>query len=221
MRSRLSLTAVAAVAVLAGCGSTAAPAQQPGPVPARTEASLPQTSAAPEAGGDAAPPRITTTDLNPAPIGGGSAPIEASRPVRVSVPGVGIDAPLVELGLDAAGAVAAPADFDTAGWYTGSAQPGQPGPAVLAGHVDSRSGPAAFYRLVEVAVGDDITVHREDGSALTFTVTGVEQYAKDAVPTQAIYGPTPGPQLRLITCGGDFDRSIGHYEDNVVVYATI
>lgn len=239
MRAQWLVAPVAAV-VLAGCGTAPVEQQadQAGPVPVVSAPSdvepppgddrvpsgpAPGAAADPAAvdGVAAAAPRITTTDLSPAPIGAGTAPIEASRAVRVSVASVGIDAPLVDLGLDPAGAVAAPEDFDTAGWYEGSAQPGQPGPAVLAGHVDSRSGPAAFHRLGEVAVGDAVTVHREDGTTVTFRVTATAQYAKESVPTQEIYGPTTGPQLRLITCGGEFDRADGHYEDNVVVYATI
>lgn len=170
---------------------------------------------------NAMPATIRTTELRPSPVGARPAPVEASAPLRVELPSVGIHAALVELGLGADGAVEPPADFDTAGWYTGSVQPGQAGPAVVAGHVDSTSGPAAFYRLGEVAVGDEVIVHRDDGSAITFRVTGIEQYAKERVPTEAVYGPVPGPALRLITCGGAFDRSSGHYRDNIVVFASL
>jgi hypothetical protein len=139
--------------------------------------------------------------------------------VRVLIDAVGIDVPLVELGLGPDGAVEAPEDFDTAGWYTGSARPGAPGPAVLAAHVDSTVGPAAFFALADVAPGDRVEVHGDDGTSVGFRVTRIERYAKDRFPTDSVYGPVPGPALRLITCGGTFDRSAGSYRDNVVVYA--
>lgn len=142
-----------------------------------------------------------------------------AAPVRVVVAAVGIDVPLVELGLGSDGAVEAPGDFGTAGWYVGSSRPGEAGPSVLAGHVDSTSGPAAFHRLAEVEPGDRVEVHADDGTTVGFRVTGVERYAKDGFPTAAVYGPVPGAALRLITCGGAFDRSVGSYRDNVVVFA--
>ncbi|MDY7106941.1 MAG: class F sortase [Actinomycetota bacterium] len=143
----------------------------------------------------------------------------AATPLRVVVGAVGIDVPLVELGLGPDGAVEAPQDFDVAGWYVGSSRPGEAGPAVLAGHVDSSTGPAAFFRLAELAVGDDVVVHRADATVARFRVTRVERHPKDGFPTAAVYGAVPGPALRLITCGGDFDRAAGSYRDNVVVYA--
>lgn len=120
---------------------------------------------------------------------------------------------------DAGGAIKAPSDFDVAGWFSLGPRPGQPGPAVIAGHVDSRDGPAVFYRLHELASGDEVIVRRADGTTIRFTVTGAASYAKDAFPTDSVYGPVPGPELRLITCGGQFDRSRQQYRDNVVVYA--
>jgi hypothetical protein len=143
-----------------------------------------------------------------------------SPPVRVEIPAIGVDSDLVDLGLEPDGAMEAPADYDRAGWFTPGPEPGQPGPAVIAGHVDSQAGPAVFHRLRDLAPGDEVRVHRQDGSVVTFTVTGRRRYPKDAFPTDAVYGPVPGPELRLITCGGDFDRAEREYQDNVVVYAT-
>jgi Sortase domain len=97
--------------------------------------------------------------------------------------------------------------------------PGQVGPAVISGHVDSMSGPAAFYRLGDLRRGDPIRVLRADGDWLAFEVTASARYAKASFPTDAVFGPVTGPVLRLITCGGAFDRSSGHYLDNVVVTA--
>ena len=142
-------------------------------------------------------------------------------PVRVRLPSVDVDSSLARLGTDAAGALVPPADFDQAGWFTAGPAPGETGPAVIAGHVDSRTGPAVFFRLAELAVGDPVLVGRRDGTTVTFTVTAVDRYAKSAFPTAEVYGPTPDAQLRLITCGGDFDRSRGSYTDNVVVSARL
>ncbi|MEV4541070.1 class F sortase [Micromonospora echinaurantiaca] len=142
----------------------------------------------------------------------------AGPPNRVRVPRIGVDAPLTVLGLDASGALAAPSDFDTAGWYGGGPAPGDPGPAVIAGHLDSRDGPAVFARLGELRPGDRVQVWRGD-RVVSFRVTGTLRAGKDRFPTTAVYGPTPGPELRLVTCGGDFDRRRGHYRDNLVVFA--
>jgi sortase (surface protein transpeptidase) len=90
---------------------------------------------------------------------------------------------------------------------------------VIAGHVDSRSGPAVFYRLDELVAGDRVEVTRSDGTVFAYRVATVETRPKDAFPTARVYGPTPGPELRLITCGGAFDRNSRHYRDNVIVTA--
>ena len=135
-------------------------------------------------------------------------------------PTIGLDSSLVRLGLAASGTLDVPGDPAVAGWFERSAVPGQRGPAVIAGHVDSEDGPAVFFRLRDLAVGDPVVVVGGDGGETAFRVDAVEQHAKDAFPTAAVYGPAPGPVLRLITCGGAFDRSTGHYRDNVVVYAS-
>lgn len=142
-------------------------------------------------------------------------------PVRVQLPSVGVDSTLARLGTDADGALVPPADFDEAGWFAAGPAPGDTGPAVIAGHVDSSTGPAVFFRLAELAVGDPVLVRRADGTTATFTVTAVDRYAKSDFPTADVYGPTPDPQLRLITCGGDFDRERRSYTDNVVVSARL
>jgi sortase (surface protein transpeptidase) len=149
------------------------------------------------------------------------APAVAVEPVRVRVPAIGVDSPLVRRGTDAAGALVPPAEFDRAGWFTGGAAPGDVGPAVLAGHVDSANGPAVFWRLRDLAPGDDVLVDRGDGTTVAFTVTAVARYPKDEFPTAAVYGPTPRAELRLITCGGTFDRALRSYTDNVVVSAVL
>jgi sortase (surface protein transpeptidase) len=112
-----------------------------------------------------------------------------------------------------------PDSTSVAGWYTGSSRPGAVGPAVIVGHIDSRVGPGVFYRLAGLRRGDRVYVRRADGTLAAFRVTSVSTYPKDAFPTQAVYGPTPDAELRLITCGGAFDPSTGSYLSNVVVYA--
>ena len=140
-------------------------------------------------------------------------------PVRLVVPAVGVDAVLTGAGLDPAGALVPPADPAVAGWYTGGPVPGETGPAVIAGHVDWAGAPAVFAGLADLGPGAEVLVERADGSTERFTVTRVTRYPKDAFPAAAVYGPTPDAQLRLITCGGTFDRAARSYRDNVVVDA--
>ncbi|PRY15974.1 class F sortase [Kineococcus rhizosphaerae] len=144
----------------------------------------------------------------------------AKVPVRLQVPSIGVDVPLIRLGTNPDGSLEVPADYQQVGWFTGSAAPGDTGPSVIAGHVDSKDGPAPFFRLRDLSVGARVVVTAADGADRSFTVDGVQQYPKDAFPTGAVYGPAPGPVLRLITCGGSFDRATGHYRDNVVVFAS-
>ncbi|MEV4638419.1 class F sortase [Actinoplanes sp. NPDC049548] len=139
-------------------------------------------------------------------------------PTRLRVAALGIDTALETLHLGADGELVPPKGDERAGWYADGTVPGDVGPAVLAGHVDSRSGPAVFYRLRELDVGDRIEVDR-GGAKVMFTVTGTAWYPKRDFPTDRVYGPTPDRQLRLITCGGVFDRSLRSYRDNLVVYA--
>ncbi len=92
---------------------------------------------------------------------------------------------------------------------------------MIVGHVDGREGLAVFFRLRQLAPGDEIAVDRVDGSTAVFAVERVERHAKNAFPTEAVYGHTPDARLRLVTCGGEFDRSTRHYVDNVVVFAVL
>lgn len=126
---------------------------------------------------------------------------------------------LVDLGLDASGALVPPDSTAVAGWYTGSAVPGEIGPTVIAGHVDSYEGPGIFFRLDQLRKGDLVSVGRSDGVTVRFRVTDVVIVPKDAFPTQQVYGPSPGPELRLITCGGEFDHQARRYLRNVIVSA--
>jgi hypothetical protein len=145
----------------------------------------------------------------------------SGRPVRLLAPAAGIDTALPPLHLDATGTLVPPDDIRTAGWFADGPAPGEVGPAVLVGHVDSTAGPGVFFRLRDLRPGDDVEVRRVDGSAVRFTVTRVARYPKSAFPTAAVYGPTPDAELRLVTCGGTFDRAARSYLDNVVVYARL
>lgn len=144
---------------------------------------------------------------------------EAPPPRRVSIDRIGVDSRLVGLRVQSDGTLEVPADYDVAGWHRAGTAPGDHGPAVIVGHVDSFEGPAVFFRLRELQPGDRVTVTRTDGSQVPFEVYGLERYAKADFPTEAVYGPTSGPELRLVTCGGRFDATSRSYQDNVVVYA--
>jgi sortase (surface protein transpeptidase) len=141
------------------------------------------------------------------------------HPTQLRIPSLGVRTALVPLGLDRAGALQVPDDPATAGWYVEGVVPGDVGPAVIAGHVDSATGPAVFYRLAGLRPGAAVEVVRSDGRTARFRVTEVARYPKTGFPTDRVYGPVPGPSLRLITCGGRYDRARRSYSDNVVVYA--
>ena len=141
-------------------------------------------------------------------------------PVALAIPEIGVSTRLVTLGLTPQGTVQVPSTTSVAGWYTRSPRPGAVGPAIVLGHVDSRQGPGVFFRLPGLQQGDPVYIRRSDGSTAEFRVTGVRSYQKDHFPTEAVYGPAPDPELRLITCGGAFDSATGHYLSNIVVYAT-
>jgi len=138
----------------------------------------------------------------------------------VQIPAIGVDSELMELGLKADGTMEVPPEGFPAGWYTGAPTPGELGPAVIAGHVDW-AGPGVFYDLHRIQIGDEVTVTRADGSAPVFRVVRVEQYPKVGFPTDEVYGDIDRAGLRLITCGGVFNRATGHHDDNIVVFAEL
>jgi sortase (surface protein transpeptidase) len=112
-----------------------------------------------------------------------------------------------------------PSRWEVAGWYAPGPRPGDPGSAVILGHVDSKRGPAVFYRLRELRPGDEIVVTRADRSTVRFVVQRTEQYDKLRFPTDEVYYPTLTSTLRLVTCGGQFDATTGHYRSNIIVFA--
>jgi hypothetical protein len=163
----------------------------------------------------------------PAPTGRTVTPVwlttvqRTAEPVSLTIPAIGVRTKLVRLGLNSNGTLQVPASTAVAGWYTGSPRPGAVGAAVIAGHVDSRTALGVFYWLRILRPGDRVYVKRADGTLAVFRVTSVRAYAKDQFPTAAVYGPVPDAELRLITCGGTFDWSTGHYLSNVVVFARL
>jgi len=146
--------------------------------------------------------------------------VAVASPVSLTIPLIGVQTNLIRLGLQASGALQVPSTTSVAGWYTGSPRPGSIGSAIIVGHIDSVKGPGVFYRLDELKSGDKVYVRRADGTMVLFKVTGVQTYPKNKFPTQTVYGPTPDAELRLITCGGTYDSTTGHYLSNIVVYAT-
>ncbi|MEA2134601.1 MAG: hypothetical protein QOC68_2510 [Solirubrobacteraceae bacterium] len=166
-----------------------------------------------------APPPARPTAVT-APVAAATRrPGRAPRPIRIAIPAIGVSAPVIPLGLDRKGALQVPQDFTETGWWTGGSRPGERGPAVIAGHVDSFTGPAVFFRIGKLRRGDAIVIERADGSRVRFRVQRSARYPKTHFPTAEVYGPTRGPALRLVTCSGTFDRASGHYLDNTVVYA--
>ena len=185
--------------------------EPPGPVASETPPAGPVTTVAPDA---------IVPDAIPAPPPEvASAPGKQYAPMQIEIPVIAASAPVDPLGLNPDGTLQVPTDFHRAGWYTGRPTPGATGPAIIVAHVDSKSGPAVFARLRELKPGDEVTVIRRDRSAVIFVVDRVESHPKNAFPTHAVYDPTPGSTLRLITCGGSFDRKAGHYRDNVIAFA--
>jgi sortase (surface protein transpeptidase) len=142
-------------------------------------------------------------------------------PVRVEIPRIHVASALDRLGRARDGTVEVPSRWQVAGWYALGPRPGDPGSAVILGHVDSKRGPAVFFRLRELRQGDAVDVTRADGSSVRFVVQRTEQYPKDRFPTDDVYYPTLTPALRLVTCGGQFDASAGHYRSNLIVFATM
>ncbi|TDE13056.1 class F sortase [Jiangella asiatica] len=145
--------------------------------------------------------------------------LPGSPPVSLDIPAIAVrSTTIVGLGLQDDGSIEVPRDANQPGWYTPGPSPGQLGPAIIAGHVDSDTGPAIFYRLGELRRGDRVHVTRADGTAATFVIDRVTTYDKDEFPTRSVYGATNRAELRLITCGGDYDEETG-YDSNLVAFA--
>lgn len=147
--------------------------------------------------------------------------LPASTPIRVEIPAISINAPLIKLGRDADGMIQVPPlyNHNLAGWYDKTVTPGQTGTSVILGHVDNFTGPSVFFSIKMLRPGDTIEVVRADGRTATFSVDGVQVVSKSTFPTSILYANTKYPGLRLITCGGPFDSTTRQYLDNIVVYS--
>jgi sortase (surface protein transpeptidase) len=147
-----------------------------------------------------------------------------STPLSLSIPAIGVRSPLLRLGLTPDGALEVPPHgpyYDEAGWYRHSPTPGSLGPAVIAGHVDSATGPSLFFNLGSLRPRDSVLVRRADGTVAVFEVDDVRRYPKANFPTELVYGNTRHAALRLITCGGPIDQATGHHRDNIIVLASL
>lgn len=149
--------------------------------------------------------------------------LQPSRPIRIAIPSIEVRAPVDAVGLDADGSIATPALYkhNEAGWYERGPAPGQYGPAVIVGHVDTRTGPAVFRQLDRLRPGARIEVTRRDRRVAVFEVNSVERFAKSHLPANRVYGDFSRPALRLITCGGQWVGGRLGYADNVVVFASL
>ncbi|MDO0917188.1 class F sortase [Streptomyces sp. DT2A-34] len=144
-----------------------------------------------------------------------------SRPTRLRIPKISVDAPFTDLAIGSSGQLQPPPAHDTnlVGWYAKGASPGEPGTSIIAGHVDTATSAAVFANLSELKKGDRFQVDRADGRRASFVIDSVEMFDKDDFPSRRVYGDTPRPQVRLITCAGDYDRQVRDYTANLVVFA--
>jgi sortase (surface protein transpeptidase) len=210
-RRRLVASAAATVLILVGLVALGAgcAAQQHAPQP-QSSAALPATTTS-HASSASAP--TTTSTVLPAAV-----------PTFLDVPAIGVHHSLLQLGQNPDGTLQVPplSDVADAGWDKYSPSPGQLGPAVILGHIDSATqGKGVFYDLGALHRGDTVSVTRADHTIAVFRIDGVNEYTKGAFPTLTVYGNTPNAQLRLITCGGPFDSTTHHYVDNIVAFATM
>lgn len=163
------------------------------------------------------------TTASPAPPATGSAgsTLPRAKPVRLLIPEISVDAPFTDLAIGDKGQLQPPpaADTNLVGWYAKGVSPGEKGTSIIAGHVDTKTSPAVFARLDQLDKGDKFRVERADGRTATFVVDDLETFAKDEFPSDRVYGDADRPEVRLITCAGDYDRKAKDYTDNLVVFA--
>lgn len=213
-RGGLIATVIAAVCIVGGVGliGVSIASQRRAPVVQASESRLRSTIPG------------TRPSENPSPKV--DAPtLPRSKPVALNIPSIGVHSVVQYLGQTADGALETPAPgphYDEAAWYRHSPTPGSLGPAIVLGHVDSAAdGPSVFFRLGELRSGDRVSIIRADDSVAVFIVDRVRRYAKDDFPTKLVYGNINHAGLRILTCGGAFDDSTGHYLDNIVVFASL
>jgi LPXTG-site transpeptidase (sortase) family protein len=145
--------------------------------------------------------------------------ISGINPSRIQIPVIGVNASIIQLGLNKDGTLQVPENFDWAGWWKKGYRPGERGSAVIVGHFDSKTGPAVFYHLRKLKVGDEILVMNATGRTVRFEVERLQQVAKHSFPTATVYGKSSKPTLRIVTCAGAFKHN--HYLDNLIVFASL
>lgn len=228
---------VFALLFLTACGNGQQPASAPG-----VSAMAPTTSARSTNTPTVAPPTPTskraTTATAPAPTSTPVTPTATpdltatppptavpaptvAEPVRLRIPALDIAASVQKVGLTPTGEMGIPSNYTDVAWYQGGARPGAPGNAVIDGHLDSKTGPAVFWKLGNLQPGDEIFVTTADGTELRFVVTGSETYPTADAPRYKIFGPAAAPGLNLITCDGTFNRDVRQYDQRLVVYTTL
>ncbi|MGH9073538.1 MAG: class F sortase [Acidimicrobiales bacterium] len=180
-----------------------------------------------ERGAVPGPPASTTTTASPSPpttaVQGPVLP--RSQPVSIDIPAIDVQSKLQYLGLNANGTIQVPQPgplYNEAAWYEYSPTPGQVGPSVIEGHIDSAAeGPSVFFHLGALKPGEDVDVTLADRTVAVFRITGVREYPKASFPRFTVYGNTDYAALRLLTCGGQFDSTTHHYLSNIVVFASL
>jgi hypothetical protein len=192
--------------------SSAATLVVPGSTTATPPSPSPSPSSEPATAAVTAPASTSETALPGLP---------PANPTQVRIPSIGVDAKLIHLGLAPDGALQVPTEASPVGWFTGGPSPGEDGPAVLAGHVTYNGARGVFFKLSALQPGARIDVTRDGAPTAVFTVTALSSFAKDTFPTGLVYGHTDGPELRLITCAGDYDTVHHSYPDNLVVFARL
>ncbi|MGH8989112.1 MAG: class F sortase [Acidimicrobiales bacterium] len=245
-RRARAVTGVLAVALLLGAGTAIGVAvtsqdHAPQPTPQAAGTTGPDGHQRPAKGADdhsaAGNDRSTAGTTSPNPSSGRTShastggskvvgpTLPTSDPVAIDIPAIGVASNLQDLGLAPTGAIEVPQpgpQYNEAAWFDGSPTPGELGPSIIEGHIDSAAtGPSVFFQLGAVVPGDTVAVTLSDGTVAVFTVDGVRQYPKASFPTNVVYGNTDFAALRLITCGGAFDYTTGHYLANTVVFASL
>lgn len=217
-RTRLVATIAAVVLGVSGVAAVGVGVsrQQPAPAAPPAASSPSRQAEAPSSAPPSGAGRVSRPAMAPAhdvPL------LDYAEPERVTIPSIGVDSRLVDLGLDSAGMMETPVPVEVAGWFTPSPPPGVGGATVLAGHVTWDQQPTVFFKLGELRKGDKVSVTREDGARVTYEVYRIGSFPKDSFPTDEVYGQPGRSELRLITCGGDYDEASKRYLDNVIVWA--
>lgn len=217
---RRVLVAASAGGVLLGCAQSASGENTPEQSNPGQMTPADQGTATPQRPSEPSDSDRSDRDESPE-ASGASGVVEVAAPERVQIPSIDLDEDeLIDLQIQADGRLEVPTDWDDVGWFAGGSRPGEPGPTVIAAHVDSRSGPAVFYRLPEMVEGDEVTVTDAEGREHLYQVERTADFPKDDFPTREVFGSRMEDELRLITCTGQFVAADGRHLDNRVVFAS-